>query len=202
MTSEVSICNGALIKLGADTILALTDNNNRARTMNARYESVRDAELRRRRWRFSISRASLAALSAAPVSGNYAKQFQLPSDCLRILNVGDVQPGADLSDYRNMHDSAYYSLEGRKILTNMAAPLTLRYVAKITDASLFDPAFAEALSARLAWENCERITQSNTKRELAMSDYKTAIKEAIAANALEVPPQPSSDDTWVMARNQ
>ncbi|MFT3906825.1 MAG: hypothetical protein QM718_11015 [Steroidobacteraceae bacterium] len=65
-TSEVSICNRALIKLGAQTILALTENNTRSRVMAQTYAIVRDAELDRHRWKFSLKRAALAALSTTP----------------------------------------------------------------------------------------------------------------------------------------
>lgn len=200
MTSEVSIGNGALIKLGADTIIALTDDNNRARTLNARYESVRDAELRRRRWRFSIKRTSLAALATTPDS-DFAYAYQLPADFLRLIEGGDIVQLADLSDYRS-GSSEMYSIENGTILTNLSAPLAIRYIAKITDPTLYDPAFAEAFSARLAFECCEKLTQSDSKKQLAWGDYKNSIKEAIAANAIEVASESVADDTWVMARRQ
>lgn len=199
MASAVEICNRALGKLGAETITSLADNTTNARALNTSYAIVRDAELRRRRWRFAIKRASLAALSTAPISGIYKLQFQLPSDCLRILDVSDSWPGSDTSDYRTS-TTADYSLEGRTILTNIKAPLPLRYIAQITDTGLFDSAFVEAFAARLAWENCERITQSGSKRQLAMTEYKQAIREAVMANALENPPEYAADSSWMTAR--
>jgi hypothetical protein len=198
-TSEVDIANAALIKLGADLISDLTENNVRARTMSARYASVRDAELRRRRWKFSITRASLAALSAAPAS-DYDRQFQLPNDYLRLIEGGDIADAADLTDYRAGAGSALYSIEGGRILTNLGAPLNIRYIAKITNVALFDSAFAEALASRLAYECCERLTQSDAKRELALADYRIALSEARRANAIEAPAQSVADDSWVAAR--
>lgn len=199
MASVVEIVNRALGKLGAETITSLADNTTNARAFNASYAIVRDAELRRHRWRFSIKRASLPALSTAPVSGIYKLQFQLPSDCLRILDVSNDWPGSDISNYRTS-TTAEYSLEGRAILTNIKAPLPLRYVGQIVDTGLFDSAFTEAFACRLAWENCERITQSESKRRLAMIEYKQAIREAIMANALENPPEFSADSSWVTSR--
>jgi hypothetical protein len=198
-TSDVDICNAALIKLGADTINALNENNVRARTMSARYADVRDAELRRRRWKFSIKRASLAALSAAPAA-DYDRQFQLPVDYLRLIEGGDIAETADLSDFRSGAGAALYSIEGKKLLTNLSAPLNIRYIAKITDVSLFDSAFGEALASRLAYECCEKITQSDSKRSLAMDDYRLALSEARRANAIERPSESPADDSWVAAR--
>ncbi len=198
-TSEVDIANAALIKLGADTIIALTDDNVRARTMQARYGHVRDAELRRRRWKFSIRRDSLAALAAAPDS-DYDRQFQLPPDYLRLIEGGDIADTADLADYRTASGRALYSIEGTRLLTNLGAPLAIRYIARITDVSLFDSAFAEALASRLAYECCEKITQSDQKKADAMTDFRLALSEARRANAIERPAEALADDSWILAR--
>jgi hypothetical protein len=196
--SEVDICNAALIKLGADTITALTDDNVRGRTMNSRYAGVRDAELRRHRWRFSIARVSLPALSSTPDS-DYDFQYQVPNDFLRLIEGGDILSIANLTDFRSA-SNALYSLEGRAILTNLGAPLAIRHIAQITDTATFDAAFTEALAARLAFECCKKITGNETEKESCWADYKNAIREAIRANALEAAPQDPADDSWVVAR--
>jgi len=198
--SAVSICQRALHILGAGTIISLSDNTEKARVMNVAYEPVRDAELRRRRWRFSIVRVSLAALASTPDS-DYDYQYQLPNDCLRLIEGGDIVSLVDLTDYRTTA-SALYQVEGRKILTNMAAPLAIRYIAKITDVSLFDSSFCEALSARLAYECCARITESTAKEDQCLRRYNFAIREATQANAIERASEGVADDTWVMARTQ
>lgn len=196
--SDVSICNRALDKLGADAITSLSDNNDRARRMNRAYEAVRQAELRRRRWKFSIKRTTIAALADEPDS-DFSYQYQLPSDYLRLLPGADLYASEDQSDYRSGPNAAY-SVENGKILTNVEAPLSIRYIADITDASLFDAAFSEALSARLAYENCEAITGSTSKQEQCRNDYAMSIREAARASALESAPEYPSDSEWVMAR--
>lgn len=198
-SSEVIICNAALSKLGAGTITALNQNNDNARTMNLRYATVRDAELHRRRWKFSIRRTSLAALADAPEFG-YAFQYQLPNDYLRLIEGGDIANFADLSDYRTSSDMALYSIEGKKILTDLGAPLNIRYIARITDTTQFNSSFDEAFASRLALECCERVTQSTSKKEACRVDYAQAIREAARANAVEAPPVDMGDDSWVLAR--
>jgi hypothetical protein len=197
--SDVSIANLALTKLGEARIISFGDDTKAARTMTALYEITRDAELRRRKWRFSLKRASLPALTASPEFG-YAYAYQLPSDCLSILSVGDVAPGVDLSDYRTGIDMGLYSLEGRQVLTDLGAPLSLRYKARITDPTQFDIAFVAALAARLAYEAAEDLTQSASKRQQAGEDYKVALREAVAANAIEVAPEPMADNSWLLSR--
>jgi hypothetical protein len=199
MASEVGIANAALIKLGADRITSLEDNVDRARVLNARYADVRDAELRRHRWLFSLARHSLPADATVPMFG-YDYQYTLPADCLRVIQVNDYDLGPNLSDYRAA-PMQLWSIEGRKIYTSLPPPLKVRTIQRITDTGLYDPCFVEALAARLAYECCERITQSDSKRQLALADYRLAIREAIQANALEVAPGDTTDDSWISVRS-
>lgn len=198
-TSAVSICNGAAILLGADPITALTDDVKVARVLSANYDDVRRSELRARRWRFAIKRDSLAALSTTPP--DYARQFQLPNDYLRLIEGGDIWEVADVSDIRTGIGSPLYSIEGRVILTNLGAPLKIRYLYDATDASLFDPCFVAMFSSALAMASCEAITQSDTKLMAAERRYKKDLRDAISANAFEVASQLTSDDSWIAARS-
>lgn len=189
MASEVGICNRALQKLGAKRITSLTEDTANARSCNVAYESIRDAELRAHPWVFSIERAELAADSSTPAWGR-ANSFQLPSDFLMIAN-----------DYPESNDNAKdWVIEGQKILTNDSDPLYIRYVKRVTDTAVMDALFVEALSARLALELCEEITQSNSKKESLRADYDLAIKTARKRNAFSnvsaVPP----DDEWITVR--
>lgn len=198
MASQVEIANRALTKVGESRILSLTDDVEAARVVSSLWDIVRDAELRVRNWNFSLTRASLPALIAAPDWG-FAHQYQLPSDCLRVIQVDEYYPGPSMSDYRTSSE-AQYQIEGGKILTDIDAPLKIRYVARIEDTGSWDAAFVEAFSCRLAAEICERLTQSNTKRELAEAQYAAAIRMAVRADAIENPPEPLPDDAWVLCR--
>jgi len=198
MASQVEIANRALTKIGEARILSLTDDLEAARVVSSLWDIVRDAELRARNWNFSIARASLAALVATPAWG-FALQYQLPADCLRVVQVDEFFPGPSMSDYRNRSE-AQYQIEGRKILTDLAAPLKIRYVARIEDTGSWDAAFVEVFACKLAVEVCERLTQSNTKRDLAWNEYGEALKAAVRADAIENPPEPLPDDSWMLSR--
>lgn len=196
--SDVSIANVALMRLGASQINTLTDNNERARVMNSLYEQLRRSELRKRRWRFSITRTSLAALSTAPDS-DYARQFQLPNDYLRLLEGGDLIQVADLTDYRYF-SNALYSVEGGKVLTSLGAPLHIRYIRDVTDTALWDVAFDEYFGCCLAVAACARITESTAKMADLMAERKTALIGARAANAMETASEHPTDSEWITAR--
>lgn len=200
MASQTDICNDALTILGAASINAITDELNQARAMNAVWNLERDSELRKHRWKFSIARGSMPALADAPASGPYTQWFELPAGCLRVLEVGDSYPGADLSDYRSGPTTDDYSIEGGKVLSNLPAPLSIRFIQQITDPTQWDAAFCSLFAARLAYVTCFRITQSSGLQKDAMAAYKDSLKEAIRANALETTPTFPADDTWVAAR--
>ena len=197
--SDVSIANSALSKIGGGSIIALTDDTPAGIAINARYANVRDAELRRHVWRFSVKRAALAALGTTPTFG-YDYEYQLPSDCLRVLVAGETAPGLNMAEFRDGSDDLDYTIEGRKILTNISAPLYLRYVYRVTDPTQFDPAFAEAFAARLGYEVCTALSDSTSRKEMAKQDYKDAIREAVRANALEQPATVLPDDSWLASR--
>lgn len=198
--SEVQIANLALQKLGEESILTLNDDLTRALEIKLAFASVRDAELNRRRWRFSFTRVSLPALVSTPDS-DYGYQYQLPGDFIRLIEGGDIRTVVDMSDFRGS-PTLDYSIEGRKILTDVGAPLAIRYIASITDTTLFTPAFDYAFASRLAYETCERITGSTKKQNACLVDYRMAISEATRAQALELPSAPQADDTWIAARGQ
>ena len=198
MASNVEIANRALTKIGSKRIIALSDNTKEGREVNSMFAILRDAELRKFNWRFSIKRAQLAAQASAPAFG-FAYQYRAPADCLKILEVGDYYPGARLDDYIGT-DTSEYAYENGLILTDYAAPLNLRYIARIEDPTLFDALFVEAFACKLAMELAEPITQSSTKRELATREYTTAIRDAVRNNAIEKPPVKVPDDTWMLAR--
>jgi len=198
MASQTEIMNRALTKLGAARITNALDNSKSARVMNALWDTVRKAELRRRIWTFATTRTSLPAVSPAPAWG-HANAYQLPADFLRIVQINDTFAVPALTDYRDQDDSAY-QIEGGQILTDFNAPLKIRYVRDIADPGVFDALFVETLASKLAYEGCEEITQSSSKKQSAADDYKQALREATATGAVERAPQGFPDDSWMLIR--
>src|SRR3990167_8305887 len=131
-TSKVAVANGALQRLGAKRIESLTQDHPNARSMNAAFDRVLKAEIRRYDWAFAIKRASVAADADDPVWGDWNK-FTLPGDYIRLLR--DDESGQTV-DWR---------IEGLSILSKDAAPLEFRYLAFIEDPNFYDALFIEAV---------------------------------------------------------
>lgn len=196
--SETHVGNAALFKLGEQAVLSFDDENDRARWLKARFAAVRDATLRSHRWHFALRRAALTAVTTAPAFG-YVRAFPLPTDCLQLVQVGEIDMAVGMADLRGAGGGGF-SLEGRQILTNAAAPLNIRYVCRAADPSDWDALFDEALACRLAFDLAEKLTQSGTKKETAWGEYQTALREARRVNAIEIPVQTLGDDSWVLGR--
>lgn len=193
MANKVSIANRALTKLGAQRILLLSDDTEQARVLNSMFDDVRDAELRRCRWKFALRRAELMALVEPPLFG-YAYQYPLPADYLGLVQVGEIYVRA------GMGGTAPWVVEGGHILTGLTAPLRIRYQARVENASLYDPLFVEMLACKLAMEACEALTQSSGKYEAAAQAYKFALNEAIRQDAIESAPAEFPAGSWLDSR--
>lgn len=192
--SEVKICNMALTKLGADTIMALTDDSDNARACNMMYEALRDEILRGYPWNFAINRATLAQLTAAPAYG-YDHAYQLPSSpyCLRVLEL-----------YEERDSGSDWHVEGRTLVTD-ADTARIKYVQRVTDPTYFDAAFTEAFAARLAAEMALAITGSKTMAEAMAAVYEEKISQARLLDAIEghadEDDKPVEDDgSWISSR--
>lgn len=188
-TSETSICNLALQKLGAARIVDLDEDSDNARACDASYEAVRDQVLRGNKWRFALKRTTLAPSATEP-DFFYENAFVLPADCLRPI----FPPRLDLDWKVENHEGDL------AILTNDGDTLELRYLAKITDTTLYDPLFVDALACKLAWQLCETITQSTSKKDSLMNEYAFAIREAKRINAIEIGHLIQPIDEWVSGR--
>lgn len=182
-TSKVSIANGALQKLGARRIESLTQDHPNARSMNAAYDRVRQALLRRYNWSFAIKRASIAADGDGPTWGDW-NRYSLPNDHIRLIR--DDESGLEVD----------WKIEGGYILSADASPLEIRYVADIEDPTLFDSLFVEAFEHKLALETCEEITQSTSKAANIKEDFDEAIALAKNCGSIEKSAQEFPEDTW------
>jgi len=181
----VDCCNSALQRVGAASILSLSDNSPEARACAIAYNSNRRDELRKHRWNFSLTRVVLAPDATAPAF-DFTYQFTLPSDCIRVL-----RPATENLDWQ---------IEGRKILTNDSAVLYLRYIADIEDVTQWDPSFYNVVAGALALDICERLTQSNTKKQAMLAQYNEDVKIARRMNAFESGPEDAASDGWLTAR--
>lgn len=205
--SETDVANRALSKLGDVRITDISqDDTKAARAMNARLASLRDLLLSAYPWRFAMEQASLAADATAPLWG-YSLRYLFPSDCLRLITVGhySIDVEAYGVQFRVGGESTYpadapFEVFGRYIHTDIAAPLRVLYVKRVTDAGQFPDLFAEALACQMAFDACEELTQSGSKKDDIARELKEVMTLAHRVDALQRPPGRRAPGRWMQSR--
>lgn len=185
--SEVAICNLALAGIGRGAqITSLDEASTAARLCKARYPYARDAVLRAYDWNFAARRAELANNATAPAF-EYAYAYDLPADCLLVREVfeGEAQK---------------WVVENRQILTDMGAPIYIRYTTNASAPAFFDPLFFEALAARIAADVAMPLSESAGRAEGLYRVYMEKLSEARRRDAQEGQPESMPQGSWLDAR--
>lgn len=182
--SNVSICNESLTFLGADRIMELEQDTEEARKCLAIFFQTRDEVQRGHPWNFCIARKSLATLDDEPVF-EWGVAYQLPADCLRVLNT-------------NIIDMPY-KIEGRKLLCDQTG-VKIKYIKRVEDPALFDANFSEALVAKLSSKLAYSIAESKTLADLAIKLYGGILADARSADAQEGTPDDYREGDWIDSR--
>jgi hypothetical protein len=186
--SETAIMNMALDLLEEQPILAGDDDTATVRWMNRNFGPIRDALLRQHPWNWALARASLPASLDAPAF-QWARQFELPPGCLRVLPIFD-QYGRPWQ----------FEIEGRRILTDAGAPLQIRYVERVTDTNQWDPMFVQVMAAALAYRMASWLTGKLGYRDRIKQELRELLIQAQMVDALESGSDEPMDDDWILGR--
>lgn len=188
--SMISICTNALLSIGDKPISSFDDNTDRARICGNMYYQLRDTTLRAHPWNCAKKRVILAPLTTTPAFG-WRCQFQTPSDCLRLLQVGNKILGID--------ERLDFELEGRTILSN-ANNLPIRYIWGNYDESTWDSMLVEAMTLTLAAGIAYALTKSTSLMQAKQQELALFYKQAKATNGQENPPETLGDFPLLEAR--
>lgn len=184
MATDTGICNSALTKVGANRILALTDDSAEGRVCNEQYEKIKKAFLRGHLWNFATRRRQLAASATTPTF-EFDYQYPLPVDCLRVVGVQG-------------EGSFPWKIEGRHLLTNNPEAF-IKYISNVGE-GYFDDTAAEALACAVAVDICIPLTQSGTLKESLKDDLKKALSSARTFDAQEGAGDRVYADSWLNSR--
>ena len=148
------------------------------------YTDKRDTLLRIHDWKFAIKRSTLAPDVATP-DYEWSKQFTLPSDLIRLI---EIYP-----------HTVKYRIEANKILCNESV-LYIKYIYRVTDPNEMDDTFRETLSAMLAKEMAIALTDSQRKKESAEGLYEVKLGDARYAGSIEDDLDTLESDDWLNSR--
>lgn len=175
--SKVEIANMALTMIGSSMITSLEDPIKNAIILKQSWNMCRDAVLRTYPWNCARTRITLSPISnerdssgsLIPAVFGWMYKFQLPSDCIRVLNVFDC------SEYR---------IEGRYLYSNQNI-IHLRYIIRLDDTNQYDALLDMALAAYLAHMLCMASTQSQAITNEMWNKYRLFVSEARSIDAQE-----------------
>lgn len=185
MASKIDIINLAMIAIGQQPLVSLSDNTKAARLVLAMYDSRRDAVLQEHPWKFATKRTTLSSpVSTAPAFG-WSYAYQLPADFIRFVKM--------------LHLDRQFKIEGGQILSNDGT-LDIEYVYRVTQDGLFDAMFVEAFAARLAFELVMPMTGDSSRKEQAWKEYATKIAQAKFSNAVQESGDHLEASTWTDSR--
>ena len=192
-TSEVQICNSALIKLGLDTITSLSESNKRAKYCKKQYPIIRDKVLYSHPWNFALVMVQIAQSASTP-EFQWDYEHVLPSDVLRVLDVKDNEDGT------LKYEVGHNPTTGSRVLWSNDATMEIRYTRKVTDVTQYTPTFGEAVATLLAAELAMPLVQSKTTAEMLQKSYFQYIAEARSLDAQEGNFARIITSTWKNAR--
>lgn len=169
--SWVSICNGAVMRLGLAELITGFDSTNKITVLcKNNWESARDAVLESWDWKCASARAQLSQLSVTPVFGPlFAYPLPTTPYCLKVREMWPYV--------------ANYRIEGRNLLTDVDStvnPVYIRYTARVTDPTQLDNLLAKVISHKLAAEICYALVREKGLAERIAMEYEDLLEVARA----------------------
>ncbi|MHA1447920.1 MAG: hypothetical protein ACTSP4_00670 [Candidatus Hodarchaeales archaeon] len=178
-TSQVDICNNGLDIIREANISSLDGNSLQAKKCNQHYDRVRKTILTENIWNFSTKEVSLAKEDGFEGEGKYVCKFNLPSDCLRLINIG----GYDAEDCPNT-----YNVKDTYILSvSTADTLKVVYIRDVTETHLMPIWFTNYFSSSLAVEINMPINSDGKRLEVAMIIARKNKMRAFKNNGISKP---------------
>lgn len=173
--AEIDLWNAALLAVGVEDMTGPDDQREPARRVRSLWPRQRDKLLRAHKWNFALKRAALPAEADPPAFG-FSTAYRLPAVpfCLRVLEA--------VTD-------ATWVVEGRQILTDAAAPLKIRYVARIEDLTLWTADALELAELALAAKLAVRHADSRALAESLVKEYRANLPDARSLDGAEGTPE-------------
>jgi len=170
-TTDISICNSALIMAGADDINSFNDNTVEAKLCRSTYADTRDGLMQYHPWRFSLKQADLGGELVTDPLFKWTYQYQTPQDLLRIIALEGDQD---------------YEVYGDKIYTD-AKPCRVVYQRVVPESDM--PAyFVNCLKFHLAKIFALALQEDTGKME---TFERVADKETARARSIDTQQQPN-----------
>lgn len=183
--TKTSIANLTLSELGAALVTNIdTDTGSVAARVRLVWDFALNWALSMHPWNFAIKRVADVAATTAPAWG-YDYAYNLPANYVRILGIG--KDGSEL-------DRVPWSVElnatgdQRILVTDLQAPIDIKYIALVTNPELYTPTFCIALSKVLKIFLARPLTGKPEIKTEAENELAVFMQTAQTTDGLEGTP--------------
>jgi len=185
--TQVQICNLALTRMGANGhIQSLSEASEEAYSCSRLFDPTLRAALRMYAWGFATETDTLALLSETPDDYEYA--YSLPSGCVRPLYILPKQD-----------PPLAFEVRGNKLYTDVEEAV-LKYTQYVDNPGMYDDAFVEAFSYRLAADLALPLASDVALQERMLGLAERSVSAAKVADAHQGKSVRSSHSDIVSAR--
>ena len=169
-SSDVDICNVAISALGGKRINALGEATNEGRLCGVYFPFLRDALLADHKWNFASTRVyKQATLATGPLFG-WSYAYQLPSNCLRVLDTED--------------EDMKWIVEQDQLFADYTE-VSYRYIFRQTDVSKWSAGFALAMAKGMEALLSIPLTGRGERQQQAWADFKQVYQLAKGVDGQE-----------------
>jgi len=192
MSTELSIANRALRRVGGTPLTSLEGDSGIAKVMREALTSSIEEVLSLFNWPITRRVLELSpSVEWSPGHSLYANAFELPADVSRMTGVTDTD-GYPISDYK---------LENNHILADEDTVLV--HYSKLPESPDNFPAYLNTLiAAHLAYACCITITGADTRYNQLRDEFERELRRAKVTASREGPPishMPDSSSGFIEA---
>lgn len=198
-TDKLNIYNGALRRLGSRRLASLTENREPRRVLDDIWNNGQlvDYALERGEWNFAVRSVQGAYNSGVEPEFGFRRAFDKPDDFRRLAALS-----AD-EYFRTPLTAEQYTDEGGYWLSDHEM-LYIRYVSSHEnygyDSSRWTESFRNYLECVMAYEGCERITNSAEKEGRVEKAMRRYLSEAKSTDAMQEGVKFRPVGAWVSSR--
>jgi len=184
MASKVDICNLALMKVGAESITALTDSTKRAKLCNKLFTPTLERVIKHHNWLFATKRFTLSNPSSTTPIYGFQNRFALPDDIYKIIELEQKH-----LDWR---------VENGFLLTD-AETVNLKAITVEEDVDLYED-FKEVMALHLAVQLAYPIVQSVSLKNSLIQELRIFEADARGVDSQEGTPESLEPNDIIDAR--
>lgn len=193
MAEKLDIYQAALVHLGLAPIAAIDDDVESVHVFDNAWDGVVGEAFDSGDWNFAKKSVQLSQSSTGMAAPGYTYVFDYPADYMRTVAV---------SFYAGFDEPFYDFVDEGGFLSANTTTVYLRYISdtKQADPTTWPTMFWRYVAMALAYETCEKLTNSATKQKDLGDRLDKALRKAKSVDARNENNKRIATGSWMRAR--